>query len=183
MTMYLKRNKRYLSITNKVMRHFILSLLWMASQRKNSFSAWFNELFPPQCYLSDGGDFLVLSVWADRIGSLQEGQVFMPDGERVEVHADLVQRKVVRLRHLLPGRGDEGRVKNVITRLSGAEGTNKYLKITLSQENNGTNKAIHTVQIIVSMAHGESKGGRSKDEARRSDYSVNDADRYSKSHE
>ena len=53
-------------------------------------------------HLSDGGDLLVFCVRADGVCRSQEREVLVPDRERVVVHADLIQREIVRLGHLLP---------------------------------------------------------------------------------
>ena len=55
----------------------------------------------PLVDLADPGDLLVFGVRADGVGALQEPDVLVPDGEGGDVHAHLVQGKVVGLRQFL----------------------------------------------------------------------------------
>ena len=51
---------------------------------------------------SDGGDLLVLSIRSNGIDRLQEVDVVVPDAEREDVQAHLVNGEVVSLGHLFP---------------------------------------------------------------------------------
>ena len=55
----------------------------------------------PLVDLADPGDLLVLCVGSDGVCALEEPDVLVPDGEGGDVHAHLVQGKVVGLRQFL----------------------------------------------------------------------------------